>query len=190
MRTAIYARVSTQDKGQNVDVQLDELRDYCQRREWEVVSEFVDDGISGTKTDRPALNRLMSDARQRKFDCLIVWKFDRFGRSLAHLILSLQEFDSLGISFVSLRDGIDLTTPIGRLQFGIISSVAEFERSLIVERTRAGLAHAKRIGKHCGRPACGISGDDIRSMLAQGMRKPEIAAKLNVSLGTVYNQLR
>ena len=189
MRTALYARVSTQDKGQNVQVQLDQLREYCGRRGWQITKEYVDNGVSGAKTDRPALNQLMADARKRRFDCLIVYKFDRFGRSLPHLILSLSEFQSLGISFCSISDGVDLTTPVGKLQFGILASIAEFERSLIAERTKAGLAYARKQGKHIGRPACTATSDDVRNLLAHGMRKPEIAAQLGVSLKTVYNVL-
>lgn len=190
MKAAIYARVSTHDKGQDVTLQTTELHDYCERRGWEIAGVYTDEGISGAKTSRPALNRLMSDAKRRKFDCVVVWKFDRFGRSLTHLVNSLAEFESLGIAFTSLRDGVDLSTPQGRLMFGIISSMAEFERSLIAERVKAGMAHAKAKGQHVGRPACAVTGDAVRDMLAQGMRKPEIASHFNVSLQTVYNVLQ
>ena len=143
MRVALYARVSTTDKGQNPEMQLRELREYVRNRDWETVSEFCDYGVSGSKESRPQLNRLLAGARARKFDGVLVWKLDRFGRSLKHLVNSLAEFESLGITFVSLRDGFDLTTPSGRAMFGMIAVMTEFERSLIRERVRAGLAHIK-----------------------------------------------
>src|SRR5436305_13276977 len=117
MKTALYARVSTSDKGQDPDMQLRELREYCERRGWTITGEYIDIGVSGSKDSRPELNKLMADAKQRRFDAVLVWKLDRFGRSLKHLVSALGEFASLGVSFVSLRDSFDLTTLAGRLTF-------------------------------------------------------------------------
>ena len=151
MRAAIYARVSTLI-GQSPEMQLAELREYASRRGWEIVGEYVD-CISGSKESRPELNRLMADAHRRHFDAVLVWKIDRFGRSLKHLVNSLADLDSYGVAFVSLRDNLDLSTPSGRLMFQIIGAMAEFERSLIQERVRAGLRNAKLKGKTLGRPS-------------------------------------
>src|SRR5436853_7897378 len=133
MRVGIYARVSTLI-GQSPEMQLTELREYASRRGWEIFGEYVDSGISGSKESRPELNRLMSDAHQRKIDAVLVWKIDRFGRSLKHLVNSLADLSAYGVAFISLRDNLDLSTPSGRLMFQMIGAMAEFERSLIQER--------------------------------------------------------
>ncbi len=130
-RSAIYARVSTANNGQDPTLQTRELREYCERRGWSITSEYVDVGVSGSKEKRPELDKLVTDAHRRRFDVVLVWKLDRFGRSLRHLVNSLAELESLGIDFVSLRDNLDLTTPSGRLMFQIIGAMAEFERALI-----------------------------------------------------------
>ena len=145
---AIYARVSTRD--QNCELQLRELGQYAERRGWLVVGEYVDH-ISGSKDSRPHLNRLMADAHQRRFDAVIVWKIDRFGRSLKHLVTALGDLAAYGVAFVSLRDNLDLSTPSGRLMFHVVAAMAEFERELIRERVRAGLANARPKGKRLGR---------------------------------------
>jgi DNA invertase Pin-like site-specific DNA recombinase len=146
-RIALYARVSTLDKGQNPEMQLAELRAFVNARGWTITKEYVDHGVSGAKEQRPALDALWRDAKARLFDCVCVWKLDRFGRSSKHLINSLSEFQELGISFVSLRDGFDLTTPGGRAMFGMVAVMAEFERDLIRERVIAGIAQAKAEGR-------------------------------------------
>src|SRR5262249_21626312 len=132
-RVALYARVSTL-AGQSPEMQLVELRQYAERRGLQIAQEYVDHGISRAKESRPALNRLMSDAKQRHFDVVLVWKIDRFGRSLKHLVNALADFESMGIGFISLKDAIDLTTPSGRLLFQLVAAMAEFERTLIQER--------------------------------------------------------
>lgn len=142
MKAALYARVSTLDK-QNPDVQLRELRNFVSARKWKLTAEYVDIGISGSKDSRPFLNKLMADAHQRAFDVLLVWKLDRFGRSLKHLVNAIADLEALGVAFISLRDHFDLTTPSGRLMFQIIGAMAEFERALIQERVRAGIATAR-----------------------------------------------
>jgi putative DNA-invertase from lambdoid prophage Rac len=141
MRTAIYARVSTTD--QTCENQLIELRRYCAARGW-TPKEFVDQGFSGAKESRPALDALLKDARRRRFDAVAVWRLDRLGRSLRHLILTLDELSALGVAFVSLGEGIDTSTPAGRLQLHILGAIAEFERERIRERILAGLARARK----------------------------------------------
>jgi DNA invertase Pin-like site-specific DNA recombinase len=187
MRTGIYARVSTSE--QSPEMQLAELRDYCTRRGWEVAGEYVDLGISGTRERRPRLDRLMADAKQRKFDAVLVWKLDRFGRSLKHLVNALAELEALGIVFVSLHDNLDLSTPAGRLMFQIIGAMAEFERALIVERVKAGILHARAQGKRIGRPRCYVDDEKVRRLRAEGKSLREIARTLGVPLGRVRRSL-
>jgi DNA invertase Pin-like site-specific DNA recombinase len=148
-RVAIYARVSTHD--QNCEVQLEDLRRYADQR-FVLYREYIDVGVSGAQRRRPQLDALMEDARKRLFDVVLVWKFDRFARSLKHLIDSLEEFRALGIDFISYTEGIDTTTPIGQLLFHIVGAMAQFERNLITDRVRAGIVQARRQGKHIGRP--------------------------------------
>jgi DNA invertase Pin-like site-specific DNA recombinase len=141
-RVALYARVSTCN-GQDPEMQLRELREYAARRGWTITAEYVDQGVSGSKESRPQLNQLMADAHRREFDAVLVWKIDRFGRSLKHLVNALADLCAYGVAFVSFRDNLDLSTPSGRLMFQIIGAMAEFERSLIQERVRAGLRNAR-----------------------------------------------
>ena len=149
MRCAIYARVSTLD--QEPENQLAEIRRYVPARGWTAV-EYVDRGVSGAKDRRPALDQLLIDARRRRFDVLVVWRLDRLGRNLRHLITLLEELQALGIAFVSLNEGIDATTPAGKLQMHILGAIAEFERARIAERVKAGLQRARAQGKRLGRP--------------------------------------
>src|SRR6202166_1589481 len=151
MKIAVYARVST-NNGQDPEMQLRDLREYCQRRNWEVAREYVDVGISGAKEKRPELDRLVADAHRRHFDAVVVWRFDRFARSVSHLLRALENFRSLGIEFVSLSEQVDTSTPTGKMIFTVLGAVAELERSLIVERVKAGLRNAKAKGKRLGRP--------------------------------------
>jgi DNA invertase Pin-like site-specific DNA recombinase len=188
MRAAIYARVSTLN-GQSPDMQLVELREYASRRGWEIFSEYVDIGISGSKESRPELNRLMADAHRRHVDVVCCWKIDRLGRSLKHLVNSLADLDSYGVVFVSLRDSLDLSTPSGRLMFQIIGAMAEFERSLIQERVRAGLANAKRKGQMLGRPKRAVDREQILQLREQGHSLQQIATNLGVGYGTVRARL-
>lgn len=151
VRAALYARCSTHDKGQDPELQLSPLREYCQRRGFSIVGEYVDNGISGAKDSRPQLDRLLEAARKRQIDTILVWKLDRFGRSLKQLVNALEELSSIGVGFISYQDNLDLTTPQGRLMFHIIGSMAEFERELTRERVKAGIANARRKGKKIGR---------------------------------------
>jgi DNA invertase Pin-like site-specific DNA recombinase len=151
VRVALYARCSTHDKGQDPELQLAPLREYCQRRGCTIAGEYIDNGVSGMKERRPQLDRLLEAARKRQVDLILVWKLDRFGRSLKQLVMALEELTNLGVGFISYQDNMDLTTPQGRLMFHIIAAMAEFERELIRERVRAGIENARRKGKRLGR---------------------------------------
>src|SRR3984885_14117224 len=166
-QVALYARVSTLNN-QDPEMQLVELREYAGRRGWLIVEEFIDQGVSGCKESRPALNGLMSDACRKRFDAVLVWKIDRFGRSLKHLINALAELAALGVAFISLRDNIDLSTPSGRLMFQIIGAMAEFEPALMQERVRAGLRNAVARGVRLGRPKRTVDSDLIARLRASG----------------------
>lgn len=190
MKAAIYARVSTINNGQLPEMQLHDLRDSCMRRGWEVAGEYVDIGQSGAKDSRPELNRLMSDAHERKFDLVLTWKLDRFGRSLRHLVNALADLEARGVALVSLKDNIDLSTPSGRLMFQIIGAMAEFERSLITERVRAGLRHAQAKGRRLGRPRVAVDVGRVIRMRAEGASYRSVAAKLGVSVGKVHAAVR
>jgi DNA invertase Pin-like site-specific DNA recombinase len=181
MKAAIYARVSTLD--QEPENQLQELRRYIDARGW-TPAEYVDRGISGAKDRRPALDQLLADAKRRRFDVLVCWRLDRLGRSLKHLITLLDELQALGIAFVSLAEGIDATTPAGKLQMHILAAIAEFERSRIVERVRAGLARRAAQGKPLGRPRQTISQDDLARTMTLSTRKA--SAPLGVSHAAVH----
>ena len=185
MRVALYARVSTNDKGQDPEMQLRELREYCQRRGLEVAGEYVDAGISGAKDSRPELNRLMADAHKRRFDMACVWKFDRFARSVSHLLRALETFKALGIEFVSFSEQMDTSTPTGKMIFTVLGAVAELERSLIAERVRAGLRNARAKGRKLGRPKSGVDASQIASLRAQGLSIAAVAERLGVSVGTI-----
>lgn len=184
IRTALYARVSTFN-GQDPEMQLRELREYCQRRGVEIAGEFVDKGISGSKERRPRLDALLAACRLRKVDAVVVYRYDRFARSLRQLVNALEEFRSLGIDFISLHEGVDTSTPNGRLIFGIFASIAEFERELIRDRVRSGLASARAKGKRLGRPHVVLDVARIGGLRAQGLSWASIAAKLGVGEGTV-----
>jgi DNA invertase Pin-like site-specific DNA recombinase len=183
-RVAIYARVSTTNHGQDVGMQTRELREYCERRGLHIVGEYTDVGVSGSKDSRPELNRLMANARQRRFDAVCVWKLDRFGRSLRHLVNALADLESLGVSFVSLKDNLDLSTPSGRLMFQIIGAMAEFERALIQERVRAGIRNARAKGRRIGRPRVAIDAARIAALRASGLSWRTIERELGISVRT------
>src|SRR5271157_6404798 len=184
-RVALYARVSTSNGQQDPELQLSELREYVERRGWKIAEIYTDNGVSGSKDSRPALNKMMTDAGQRRFDTVLVWKLDRFGRSLRHLINALAELEARGIAFVSLRDNLDLGTPSGRLMFQIIGAMTEFERALIQERVKAGLRHAQSKGKRLGRPTIVVDRSRIASLRAQGRGWKAIAREMKLGVGTV-----
>jgi len=185
-RVAIYARVSTTNHGQDAGLQTSEQHQFAEARGWQVFDDYVDQGVSGSKDSRPELNRLMADARRRKFDIVLVWKLDRFGRSLRHLVNALAEFESLNISFVSLSDNLDLSTASGRLMFNIIGAMAEFERALIQERVKAGIRNARAKGKRIGRPPANVDASQIAQLRAQGLSWKKIAKQMGLGVGTLY----
>jgi len=164
-RAAIYARVSTCE--QSTESQLRDLRQYVAARGYTAV-EYVDTGFSGAKQNRPALDRLMDDARKRRFDCILVWRFDRFARSTKHLLLALEEFRGLGVQFISYQENIDTTSPLGQALFTIVSAVAQLERDLIRERVRAGLRNARAKGKVFGRPRAQVDADRVAALRREG----------------------
>ena len=189
-RAALYARVSTVRHGQDVGLQLDELRQVAAQRGFVVVQEFVDDGISGAKASRPALDRMMADAQAGRIDVVMVWKLDRLARSLAHLLEIVAALSAAHVSFVSLRDpGIDTTTPTGRLMLQIVGAFGEFERALVQERVRAGVERAKAAGKHCGRRRTELDLRPALALLREGRDLKEIARILHVSRTTLRRRL-
>jgi len=183
-RAALYARVSTLD--QEPENQLAELRRYVAARDW-VAIEYVDQGVSGAKDRRPALDRLVADARRRQVDTVVVWRLDRLGRSLKHLVTLLDEFHAVGVGFVSLGEGIDLHTPAGRLQLHILAALAEFERARIAERVAAGLARARQNGTRLGRPEKVVPESVLGSV--RGLSVREAARRLGVSPATAHRGL-
>ena len=185
MRAAIYARVSTSNNGQDPRAQTRELQEYCQRRGWTVAGEYVDVGISGTKEKCPELDRLLTDAHRRRFDAIVVWRFDRFARSVSHLLRALENFQALGIEFVSLSEQFDTSTPTGKMVFTVLGAVAELERSLIVERVKAGLRNARAKGKTLGRPRVAVDAVRLASLSARGLSLRAIASELGVGLATL-----
>ena len=150
-RVALYARVSTLDKGQDPETQLGQLRDYAQRRNFEVMGEFID-YASGTTQDRIQYKLMMAAAKKRRLDVVLVWRYDRFARSTQALVNAMKEFQSIGIDFISFQENIDTTTPTGELIFHVMASLAQFESSLISQRVKAGMARAKAQGKLISRP--------------------------------------
>ena len=187
-RVAIYARVSTSE--QSTESQLLDLRRYTRERGWHIFKEFVDNGISGTKDSRPALNELMNDAKKRRFDTVLVWRFDRFARSTKHLILALEEFRNLGIDFVSYQENIDTSSPLGSAIFTIISAVAQLERDIIAERVKAGLRRAKQNGKKLGRPRGTVDVEEVQRLRSEGLSLRKIGNQLGVSRTTVGQILK
>jgi DNA invertase Pin-like site-specific DNA recombinase len=184
MRAAIYARVST-NNGQDPAMQTRELREYCERRGWEIAGEYVDTGISGSKERRPQLDALLSACRRRLVDAVVVYRYDRFARCLRQLVNALEEFRSLGIEFISLHEGVDTSTPNGRLVFGIFATIAEFERELIRDRVRSGIAAARSKGRKLGRPRVTVDAARIAALRDSGASWSTITRQLRLSAGTV-----
>jgi DNA invertase Pin-like site-specific DNA recombinase len=183
MRAAIYARVSTFD--QEPENQLAELRRYVEARGWTAV-EYVDKGVSGAKDRRPALDQLVRDAKRRRFDVLVCWRLDRLGRNLKHLVTLTDELQSVGVAFVSLGEGIDCTTPAGKLQLHVLAALAEFERARIAERVRAGLARVRAAGGRLGRPKADVGVTSIADTPSLSVR--EAARVLGVSPSTIQRR--
>lgn len=189
MKAALYARVSTSDKGQDVELQLKDMREYCSRIGY-TFTEYVDIGESGAKESRPAFDRMMHDADMRLFDLILVWKLDRLGRSLRHLITTLDFFHSKGIEFRCSQQNIDTTTPMGKLMFQLLGSFAEFERDLIRENVKAGMAHAKSKGIKLGRPGRELNMEEIQRLRSEGLSFGKIAATLNLPKSTIIKAVQ
>jgi DNA invertase Pin-like site-specific DNA recombinase len=170
-------------------MQTREMRQFSEARTWTLADEYIDAGISGAKDSRPELNRLMADAHKRKFDVVVVWKFDRFARSVSHLLRALETFNALGIAFVSLSEQMDTTTPAGKMVFTVLGAVAELERSLIAERVRAGLRNARAKGKTLGRPRVAVDAARIARLRSQGHTMKDIAAEMGCSVGLIHKTL-
>lgn len=190
-RVALYVRVST--TGQNTKAQQTELRAYAETRGWTVARVYTDQ-ISGAVHNRPALQELMKDCNRRKVDIVLVWKFDRFARSLRHLVTALEDFRRLRIDFVSATEGVDTTSPSGELVFQIFGAIAQFERALISERVKAGIAEARRNGRQLGRPAIKKLSDaeiaKIRAARLKGVTLRKLATQYGASLWAVHQASR
>ncbi|TDI14698.1 MAG: recombinase family protein [Acidobacteria bacterium] len=187
-RAVIYARVST--LRQDESMQLNDLRELAKRHEWDVVTEYIDRGVSGSKESREELDKMMKDATRKKFDVVMVWKFDRFARSMKHLVTALEQFRILGIDFVSHQEAVDTATPMGTAMFGMIAVMAQFERELIRERVRAGLENAKRKGVQLGRHETRFDVQEAIILRREGVSWGEISKRLGVSKTVVYRRLQ
>jgi len=194
MTAAIYIRVSTSKKTaegdykQNSRMQLEPLLKMAKERDWQ--THVYEDRMSGATSNRPRYNNLIQDARRGRFQVVLVWKFDRFARSLRDLILALDEFKALGIRFVSYTEALDTDTPLGRMMFNVIGSLAEFERDLLIERVNAGIEHAReygtKSGKAIGRPKVIVRRDEIRRMKDAGVPVREICRKFGIGMSVLY----
>lgn len=183
-RVALYARISTDDGRQDPEVQLSQLREYCKQRGFPIYKEYVDH-MSGAKDDRPSLNAMMNDVRKRKVDTVLVAKFDRFARSTKFLVLALEEFRQLGVDFISYSENVDTSTAMGKAMFGMISVMAEFERSLIQSRVVSGLRRARERGVILGRRRIGFDVEKATGMKKNGRSWSQISAELGVSVSTL-----
>ena len=188
-RSALYARVSTTCHGQDVGLQLDELRQVAAQRGWQVAEEFIDEGVSGGKQSRPALDAMMSSVRAGEVDVVAVWRFDRFARSTSHLLSALEEFRQLDVDFVSVREAVDTSTSMGKMVFTFLAAVAEFEQALIQERVKAGVERARRQGKQIGRPRRDIDLDLARMLRGQGHSFRRVAKMMGVPKSTLVRHL-
>ncbi len=186
-QVGIYCRVSTQD--QNIDMQLSDLRRYCLSRGWNIFREYLDEGVSGSKVSRAALDTLMVDAKKRRIDIVLVWRFDRFARSSKQLAMALDEFQHLGIDFVSFQEQIDTSTPMGKMVFTVMGAVAELERNITIERIHGGLRRAKEKGKTFGRPRVEISPASLTDMQTRGYSIRKMAMALGVPRSTIQDKL-
>ena len=189
VRAALYARVSTVGHGQDVGLQLDELRQVAAQRHW-VAQEFVDDGISGSKDRRPALDRLMGEVRAGRVDVVAVWRFDRFARDTRHLLQACEELRQCGVQFVSLREQVDTSTPIGKAMFTIISAIAELEKDILRERVIAGVRRAQAAGRHCGRPKVEVDLRPAVALLREGRTLKDTARILKTDRNTLRRRMR
>src|SRR5262245_32345332 len=189
-RAALYMRVSTKGHGQSTETQAVALRDYAGNRGFDIVQEYRDEGISGSKDSRPSLDRLMKDARARRFDVVIVARFDRFARSVSHLLRALEEFNHVGVDFISVSEALDTSSPVGKMIFTVLGAVAELERNLIKERVQMGIHRARKQGKQLGRPRAEVDPRQVAGLRANGYSWNEIAQKLGIGRGTAERALK
>ena len=185
---AIYARVSTVE--QEVGLQLADLRALAALRGWTIAGEYVDEGVSGGQVSRPELDRMMADAKRGLFHAVLVWKFDRFARSTQHLLSALDEFRQLNIEFVSVREAVDTSTPVGKMVFVLLAAIAEFEKDIILERVRAGVRHAQASGIHCGRPRVDVDLRPALAMLRDGASLRDVAEAVKIERTTLRRRLK
>ena len=182
-RVGLYARVSTNDQ-QTLSMQNGAMREYAVRRGWTVALQVRE--VNSGAAKREAREKLLEAARRREIDVVLVWRLDRWGRSVTDLLATLQELDHLGVGFVSLTEALDLTTPAGRAMAGLLAVFAEFEREILRERVRAGLAHARQNGKRLGRPiTASTKADEVRTLHRAGISKAEIARRLQIGRTSV-----
>jgi putative DNA-invertase from lambdoid prophage Rac len=187
-RAGLYARVSTQDQ-QTIPLQIRALREYAGRRGWTIASQVKEVGSGASQ--RQQREKLLDAARRREIDVVLVWRLDRWGRSVTDLLATLQELEHLGVGFVSLNEALDLTTPSGRAMAALLAVFAAFEREILRERVRAGLAHARQNGQRLGRPAtAGLHADKIRKLYRAGTSKSEIARRLQIGRTSVRRILK
>lgn len=186
-RVALYARVSTND--QSCAMQLADLRGLASARGFQA-TEYVDEGISGAKDRRPALDQLMADCRRGRIKVVMVWRFDRFARSTRHLVTALDEFNTLGVGFISFKEAVDTSTPAGKMLFTVIAAMAEFEREIIRERVRAGIANARSNGVKFGRPKVDVDVERVKSLRTEGVSLRAIAVELGVSKDVVHRAVK
>lgn len=190
LRAAIYARVSTLDKGQDPETQLMALREYAERRGFQIMGEYID-YASGAREDRPRYRALLEAARQRRLDVVLVWRYDRFARSTHALVNALKEFHHLGVDFISYQENVDTTTPQGELIFTIMASLAQFESALISDRVKAGMARARAQGKRISRaPIPKTLQSRIAVLHAQGISISQISKQLGIGYGTAWNYVQ
>jgi len=190
MKVAAYARVSTNNHHQDPEVQLRDIRAFCKFKGWEIVETYIDKGVSGAKASRPALNRMMVDAEAKKFDAVVVWKFDRFARSAQHMLKALETFNSHGIAFASTTESIDTSTPTGKMVFTVLAAVAEMERSITIERIHAGLRNARAKGRKPGVKRQAIDLAAVRARIAAGESVRGIAKTLDISTSLLALRLK
>jgi len=186
-RVAIYCRCST--AYQNLDIQINDLTKYAELREFNIVKIFQEEAISGTKRSRPELDQMMTLARKRKIDFVLIWKLDRLGRNTSHLLNLIDEFESLNVALISYKETIDLSTPLGRAMVTILSALSAFERETLRERVIAGIENAKRKGKELGRPRLKC-GEEVIRLRNEGLTYNQISTILKISHGSITNLLR
>ena len=190
MKVACYGRISTADKQQDINLQLFPLREYVQRQGWTIFKEYVDEGYSGSTTNRPGLQALFKDCRRRLVDAVIIWKLDRLFRSLEHFVQLASEFQSLGIRLVSITEAIDLGTSQGRLMANLLAIFGQFEKEILQERIREGLVNARRKGRRLGRPSKEVDVEAMIELRKKGMGIKRIAKEMKLSVGVVHKSLK